>query len=95
MYLGRIVELAEKKELFKNPLHPYTQALMSAIPSLDPDVKKERIILAGDVPNPAAPPSGCQFAMDVCKTVVPKEIPDNSLRTVSCHMYDDKYRKNF
>lgn len=101
MYLGRIVELAEKKELFKNPLHPYTQALMSAVPSLDPDVKKERIILKGDVPNPASPPSGCpfhprcQFAKDVCKTAVPKEISVNSVRTVSCHMYDEEYRNNF
>ncbi|MCG7344370.1 dipeptide ABC transporter ATP-binding protein [Sporosarcina sp. ACRSL] len=101
MYLGRIVELAEKKELFKNPLHPYTQALMSAVPSLDPDVKKERIILKGDVPNPAAPPSGCpfhprcQFAKDVCKSAVPKEILVNANRSVSCHMYDDDYRNEF
>lgn len=101
MYLGRIVELAEKKDLFKNPLHPYTQALMSAVPSLDPEAKKERIILTGDVPNPAAPPSGCpfhprcQFALDVCKTVVPKEIPINSLKTVSCHMYDEEFRGDF
>lgn len=101
MYLGRIVELSDKKELFKNPLHPYTQALMSAVPSLDPDVKKERIILKGDVPNPAAPPSGCpfhprcQFAKDVCKSVRPKEILVSPTRSVSCHIYDDEYRAEF
>lgn len=101
MYLGRIVELADKKELLKNPLHPYTQALMSAVPSLDPDVKKERIILKGDVPNPAAPPSGCpfhprcQFAKDVCQSVRPKEILVSPIRSVSCHMYDEEYRVEF
>ena len=61
MYLGRAVELAETEALFSKPLHPYTQALLSAAPQPDPDVEIKRIMLEGEVPNPAAPPSGCHF----------------------------------
>lgn len=86
MYLGKMVELTTREELFRNPLHPYTQALLSAIPVPDPRMKRERIILTGDVPSPLRPPSGCRFhprcpvAMEHCKVEEPafKEVsPDH------------------
>lgn len=80
MYLGQIVEKGYKKQIFDNPLHPYTEALLSAVPSFDPSAKqgKKRIILKGDIPSPANPPSGCRFhtrcpyAKDVCKEEIPE-----------------------
>lgn len=78
MYLGQIVEMADKNALFEHPTHPYTEALLSAIPTSDPDVKKERILLEGDIPSPANPPSGCRFhtrcpyAQDRCAKEMPQ-----------------------
>ena len=94
MYLGNLVEYADKESIFGNPLHPYTKALFSAIPIPDPDVKMNRIILEGNIPSPANPPSGCKFhtrckeCMEICKTVAPKEIEVEKGHTVVCHLYD-------
>ncbi|ART75794.1 ABC transporter ATP-binding protein [Sutcliffiella horikoshii] len=96
MYLGRMMELATKQDLYSEPLHPYTQALLSAVPSTrrKGQVKRERIVLKGELPSPANPPTGCVFhtrcpaAMDVCKQIVPqfKEVkPDHF---VACHLYE-------
>ncbi|GLI19415.1 MULTISPECIES: dipeptide ABC transporter ATP-binding protein [Tepidanaerobacter] len=93
MYLGKIVEVSEKNELYSNPLHPYTKALLSAIPIPDPEAKRERIILEGDVPTPINPPTGCrfhtrcQYAMPVCSQQEPilKDIGNEHF--VACHLY--------
>ncbi len=90
MYLGKMVELTSREELFRNPLHPYTQALMSAIPIPDPRVKRERIILKGDVPSPLRPPSGCRFhprcpvAMAHCSVEEPKFKEVSPGHSVAC-----------
>jgi peptide/nickel transport system ATP-binding protein len=91
MYLGKIAELTTKKELFDEPLHPYTVSLMSAIPIPAPEVKKKRVVLQGDVPSPLNPPSGCRFhprcpiAKDICSKEEPplKEIKPGHY--VACH----------
>jgi len=94
MYLGKVVELANSDELYVNPLHPYTEALLSAVPSTNPDVSRERIILTGDVPNPANPPPGCAFhprcryAQAICKEQVPAWREFENGHGVACHFAD-------
>jgi|SRR5690625_1758050 len=94
MYLGKMVELADKEELYETPKHPYTKALLSAIPLPDPDEYRERIILKGDVPSPSNPPKGCPFhtrcpkAMDICKEISPHYQLINDKHYVACHLYD-------
>ncbi len=95
MYLGKIVELADSQELFEKPLHPYTQALLSAIPEPDVEAKrmKTRIILKGEVPSPINPPPGCRFAprcfkrMDVCDKEEPQLVEVEKGHWVACHLY--------
>ncbi|MFB5662282.1 ABC transporter ATP-binding protein [Alteribacillus sp. HJP-4] len=97
MYLGRIVEMADRDALYEEPLHPYTQALLSSVPVPDPEYQQEQIELSGDVPNPADPPSGCPFhtrcphVMDVCRSVVPEYKEEKAGHNVACHLYDDKH----
>ncbi|MBX8631625.1 MAG: ABC transporter ATP-binding protein [Thermoplasmata archaeon YP2-bin.285] len=93
MYLGKIVEVSETEELFVHPLHPYTQALISAIPIPDPLLRRERIILSGDVPSAASPPSGCRFrtrcpyAEQICREKEPKLLRwNNTPHLVACHL---------
>jgi oligopeptide transport system ATP-binding protein len=92
MYLGRIVELARDRELYTSPAHPYTVALLSAIPVPDPNIIKKRIILEGDVPSPMSPPSGCHFhtrcplKKEACETTVPKLTEIREGHFVACHL---------
>jgi oligopeptide/dipeptide ABC transporter ATP-binding protein len=94
MYLGKIVELAETDELFANPKHPYTEALMSAVPVPDPDSNAERIRLEGDVPSPVNPPPGCNFhprcgyVQAICKTDNPAYRDVGNNHFVTCHFAD-------
>ena len=93
MYLGSMVEYGKTKDIFENPLHPYTKALFSAIPTPDPTVKMDRIILEGSIPSPANPPLGCKFhtrcahRMEICETEVPKAF-DFDGHVVACHLYN-------
>ena len=96
MYLGGLVETGNTADIFKEPLHPYTKALFSAIPMPDPDMKLNRIILEGDIPSPANPPSGCKFhtrckeCMGICKEQEPAAKDMGNGHMVKCHLYDDK-----
>ena len=96
MYLGGMVESGETADIFGNPLHPYTKALFSAIPMPDPDVRKERILLKGDIPSPANPPAGCKFhtrsseCMEICKHEEPQVKDVGNGHKVKCHLYDEK-----
>ena len=99
MYLGSMVEFAPTNELFKNPRHPYTEALFSAIPVPDPSYQIKRIILEGSIPSPANPPAGCKFhtrcrkCMEICKTVHPKRIDLGNEHYVVCHLFDEEALK--
>ena len=94
MYLGNMMEMGDTAGIFRNPLHPYTQALFSAVPVPDPDVKMKRIILEGDIPSPANPPSGCKFhtrcskCMGVCAAKAPRYVEAEAGHFVACHLYD-------
>ena len=96
MYLGNLVEMAPKKELFKNPQHPYTKALLSAVPIPDPDVKMNRIILEGDIPSPSNPPKGCKFhtrcpyAKPICKEQAPEFKDYGNNHQIACHLMEEK-----
>lgn len=93
MYLGKIVESGTSNDVCNTPKHPYTKALLSAVPSLDPEMRKKRIVLEGDVPSPISPPSGCYFhprcpiATDICKSEAPtlKATSNDSIHQVACH----------
>lgn len=101
MYLGKMVEISEKNKLYDDPLHPYAKALLSALPSPHPLRKKDRIILRGDVPSPANPPSGCTFhprcssCMEMCKTIEPKLQLMEEKHLVSCHLYTKEEVDNY
>lgn len=93
MYLGKIVELADRDELYSNPLHPYAEALMSAIPIPDPKVRREKILLQGELPSPINPPSGCRFhprcryAREICKAEEPEFVDVGGGHWCACHLH--------
>ena len=94
MYLGSLVEYGKTEDIFRNPLHPYTKALFSAIPVPDPDAKMNRIVLEGSIPSPANPPKGCKFhtrcamCKEICKEVVPEQREIEPGHYVVCHLFD-------
>ncbi len=95
MYLGKMVEVAASEKLYDKPLHPYTQALLSAVPVPDPNFVREQILIKGDIPSPSNPPSGCTFhtrcpfKMDVCTKIVPKLEELETGHSVACHLYGE------
>ena len=100
MYLGNTMEFGDTDDIFDNPLHPYTQALFSAVPVPDPDIKMNRIILSGDIPSPTNPPAGCKFhtrcskCMKVCKYLEPSYIEHAPNHFVSCHLFNEEIMNN-
>ncbi|MBR5449424.1 MAG: dipeptide ABC transporter ATP-binding protein [Clostridia bacterium] len=96
MYLGSMVEFGNKKDIFDNPIHPYTKALFSAIPNPNPDVKMERIHLSGDIPSPANPPKGCRFhtrcphATEICKHIPPEYKEYEPGHFAACHLLEEQ-----
>ena len=100
MYLGNLVEYGDTEDIFKNPLHPYTKALFSAIPIPDPNAKMERIVLEGSIPSPAKPPEGCNFhtrcanCMEICKHKAPEQKEIEPGHFVVCHLYNDEKSVN-
>ncbi|MEG1304484.1 MAG: ABC transporter ATP-binding protein, partial [Oscillospiraceae bacterium] len=99
MYLGQLVEYGSKNDIFDNPRHPYTEALLSAAPSFDPTKRKSnnRILLQGDIPSPANPPSGCRFhtrcpfCKDICKSEIPATTEVTPGHFVQCHMVNGNF----
>jgi peptide/nickel transport system ATP-binding protein len=96
MYAGKVIEKGTVKEIFHNPLHPYTKALFSAIPNPNPDVKMNRMVLTGDIPSPANPPKGCRFhtrcpyAKEICKHVVPEYKEHEPGHFAACHLLNSE-----
>ena len=99
MYLGNFVEVGEKEKIYSNPMHPYTQALLSAVSVPDPTAKRERILLEGSIPSAHKPPTGCKFhtrcpkCMECCKTQAPERYEVDDGHYVYCHLYDKERRK--
>lgn len=99
MYLGNFVGVGEKEKIYSNPMHPYTQALLSAVPVPDPTAKRERILLEGSIPSAHKPPTGCKFhtrcpkCMECCKTQAPERYEVDDGHYVYCHLYDKERRK--
>lgn len=99
MYLGNFVEVGEKDKIYSNPMHPYTQALLSAVPVPDPTAKRERILLEGSIPSAHKPPTGCKFhtrcpkCMECCKTQAPVRYEVDDGHYVYCHLYDKERRE--
>lgn len=99
MYLGNFVEVGEKEKIYSNPMHPYTQALLSAVPVPDPTAKRERILLEGSIPSAHRPPTGCKFhtrcpkCMECCKTQAPERYEVDDGHYVYCHLYDKERRE--
>lgn len=98
MYLGEIVEIAKTEDLYHNPKHPYTKALLSSIPLPNPKLEQGIIQLKGEVPSPINPPSGCKFhprcpvAMEVCKSIEPKTVYENDAHEVKCHLFNENIK---